>query len=251
MVMYEWRFYDVDYQDNYEILTEMESLKEYSKGEDNDYYPLFGQYGDAIELHRMSDGYDNEWVEIRKLITGVYVFAKTTFNCGTKIPQQFYKELAEVQGIAWKRPAPKPKTYSTPKSPEFVDYVKSTALNCAEYLRINGMVKKPKTFVDKLDIRVKRIQRSWGGLTRDGSPRITISAEYELASGKFNEYPRICKVKGIGEFHSANAIDHIHAVVAHEVAHAADYWNGDRSSHGNQWRVLYRALRKHLNVPEA
>lgn len=122
------------------------------------------------------------------------------------------------------------------------------ANECASVLAEHGAVKRPATFKKKLSPKVKNVTNSWGGINRLGIPTITISLSYHSVGGWYTEYARIAKDDEIGSFWSNNSMHHLQAVVAHEVAHAADYWDGDASSHGSEWRRRYRILRRHFGL---
>ena len=65
----------------------------------------------------------------------------------------------------------------------------------------------------------------------------------------FVEYTHIHQSSDIGGFISDNPLDHIRALIAHELAHAVHWWNietlseEDTKSHGTAWQAIYRALR--------
>lgn len=107
------------------------------------------------------------------------------------------------------------------------------------------------------DIKVKwHTKHSWGGWKG-----ITISPGYLYAlkstyySIYFREYSHIDKLPNIGGFYSCNRLNHIKALVAHELAHflqrhtnqaclpSLDY----RTPHGEGWQYLYSITRKDLN----
>lgn len=245
-VDYEWRIYSIDKYGDREIMDDFTNWKQFDEERFGNIHDTFRDFN--IELWKQDD-YEIESATVFEELGTNRLVMNREFNYGSKIPARFHKQLAQMQGVVFEI-KPVKKQYKHKKSPEYVDYVKSTALSCAKYLEKNTMVKKPKTFTKELLVTVKQINGSWGGVRRQGEPFITIPALYEEAKGKFHEYARIRKIKGIGEFHSDDTNDHIHAVVAHEIAHAVDYWNGVESAHGSEWRVVYRALRKHLNVPE-
>jgi hypothetical protein len=136
---------------------------------------------------------------------------------------------------------------------EFQIYVEEIAHQCVDILIAEKLVKRPKTFKRQLVIQTKAVRKGWGGLTRRTSkgtrkPRITIPKRFATASGLFPEYKSFENDQQIGSFHSDNPKHHICAIVAHEVAHAADHWSGDFSSHGSEWRGRYRLLRKKMNL---
>lgn len=95
---------------------------------------------------------------------------------------------------------------------------------------------------------------SWGG--RNG---ITISPGYLYDSAyfrfRFREYQHISESPVIGDFTSLNRLNHVKALVAHELAHFLqrhtrhasvpdlDY----RRSHGEGWQYLYSVTRAELN----
>lgn len=136
---------------------------------------------------------------------------------------------------------------------EYRSYIETTAYQCVDILIAERLVKRPKTFKRHLVIQIKQVRRGWGGLTRRTNkgrrnPRITIPRRFACATGLFPEYKSFQKDHQIGSFQSDDPRHHIAAVVAHEVAHAADHWNGDFSSHGSEWKGRYRTLRKELGL---
>ncbi|MEI9747423.1 MULTISPECIES: M48 family metalloprotease [Morganellaceae] len=114
-------------------------------------------------------------------------------------------------------------------------------------------------------------KHSWGG-----HRNITISPGYlyepdlveiyglHMFACHFHEYAHVCMDKEIGSFYSSNRLDHLKALVAHELAHflqsnthsrnftqaatqhlpRLDY----RTPHGEGWQFLYRYLKKPLNL---
>jgi len=136
---------------------------------------------------------------------------------------------------------------------DYLSYVETTAHQCVDILVAENLVKRPKTFKRLLVIKIKAVKRGWGGLTRRTSrgkrnPRITIPKRFASATGLFPEYKSFQNDHQIGSFNSNNTRHHIAAIVVHEVAHAADHWSGDFSSHGSEWRGRYRILRKELGL---
>jgi hypothetical protein len=136
---------------------------------------------------------------------------------------------------------------------QFRVLVDSIAHECADELIRKKLVKRPAIFKRKLKVEVKNINRCWGGLRHDRrgkskSPVISISTKYIDKAGLFKEYSRIAKDLEIGSFYSSLILHHIQAVVCHEIAHAADYWSGDRSRHGSEWRYRYRTLRRYFGL---
>lgn len=135
----------------------------------------------------------------------------------------------------------------------FHTHVEQVALRCAELLVERKLVKRPGLFKRMLEVKTKNTRGSWGGLTpkrrnKAVRPTITIAKSYKDAAGKFHEYKQHQDDPEIGEFHSDDPRHHIAAVVAHEVAHAADHWSGDFTSHGSEWRHRYRVLRRELGL---
>lgn len=131
--------------------------------------------------------------------------------------------------------------------------VVDAAHQCADLLIDRKLVKRPKLFKRMLEVKTKAVRGCWGGLTpqrrnKPARPTITIAKRYATATGDFWEYPRHREDPEIGAFNSDNTDHHILAVVAHEIAHAADHWSGDYSSHGSEWRHRYRTLRRELGL---
>lgn len=128
-------------------------------------------------------------------------------------------------------------------------------------------------YIGKLPV----VRVNWGAKNSWGCSRyITIGPAYlyrpELAtlySGRyfgyrFNEYLHVCQDLEIGSFYSMSRLDHIKAIVAHELAHFFQFnarkHNFDssiakeclpqldyRTSHGEGWQYLYRYMRKPFN----
>lgn len=143
----------------------------------------------------------------------------------------------------------------SPDTQSFHEQVEAIAKECAATLIANRAVRRPKLFLRLLSVQTKAVRRSWGGLTRKQKgklqrPRITIAKRYAHASGQFQEYRSIAEDPEIGTFYSDLNADHVRAVVAHEMAHAADYWDGDQTGHGSEWRYRYRILRRALGLTE-
>lgn len=122
------------------------------------------------------------------------------------------------------------------------------------------------------------VRVNWAAKNSWGSRRyITISPGYlyapELVEAfgmrgfayRYHEYAHICEDKEIGAFYSINRLDHLKALVAHELAHffqfnthphnfesqnvnqqlpRLDY----RTPHGKGWQFIYRYLKKPLNL---
>ncbi|EPL6275065.1 hypothetical protein N6147_001711 [Proteus mirabilis] len=123
------------------------------------------------------------------------------------------------------------------------------------------------------DVRVNwAAKNSWGG-----HRNITISPGYlyepdlveiygqRIFACHFHEYAHVCMDNEIGSFYSINRLDHLKALVAHELAHffqfnthplnfesqnakqqlpRLDY----RTPHGKGWQFIYRHLKKPLNL---
>lgn len=137
----------------------------------------------------------------------------------------------------------------------FNEQVTLIAHQCADILIANKMVKRPATFKKKLTVKTTATDRCWGGLGRKRTgrrytyhPRISISTRREGRVGHYPEYARIAKDPEIGEFHSDDPAHLLTAIVAHEVAHAADHWTHWSGGHGSEWRRRYRVLRKALGI---
>ncbi|MEX9785668.1 MULTISPECIES: hypothetical protein [Providencia] len=115
-------------------------------------------------------------------------------------------------------------------------------------------------------------KNSWGG-----HRNITISPGYlyetdlveiyglRMFACYFHEYAHVCKDKEIGSFYSINRLDHLRALVAHELAHffqfntaSKNYNQHDakqhlprldyRTPHGEGWQYIYRYLKMPLNL---
>ncbi|MCU6593593.1 hypothetical protein [Klebsiella pneumoniae] len=97
---------------------------------------------------------------------------------------------------------------------------------------------------------------SWGG--RKGitiSPGYLYNTSSDFFGFAFREYRHVSKSPLIGDFISLNRLNHVKALVAHELAHflqrnteyasvpALDY----RRSHGEGWQYLYTVTRADLN----
>lgn len=142
------------------------------------------------------------------------------------------------------------------ESATFQQQVEAIARECATILIANKAINRPTLFLRLLQVQTKNTRRSWGGLTRKQRgklqrPRISIAKRYATATGEFREYRAIADDPEIGSFRSNQTEQHIAAVVAHEIAHAADYWDGDRTGHGSEWRYRYRILRRALKLTRA
>ncbi len=101
-------------------------------------------------------------------------------------------------------------------------------------------------------MRTKKTKGSYGGLTKPDSkgkqkPRITIAEKFAQATGPFQEYRSFRHDPEIGDFISDDTQHHIQAVVAHEIAHAVNHWNG-HTGHGPEWKYSYRLLRREFGL---
>lgn len=246
-VSYEWIFYTVDDNGDREIAYDSDKLEHII--DDSDELDQF-----EIVLNRYSDQTMEQSSLYLDVTTNHYELERE-FDCGTKVPIRFHKEVANLQNLLFD--LSRHKTNTMPKkltngSESFVKEVNDSVGSCIHYLS-NGRlsVRRPAAFNKRFLVSIKNTRRCWGGVDRKGSPRITISSRYAKATGLYREYPSIAHMKGIGNFVSEDVTDHIRAMVAHEMAHAADLWNKDSTApHGASWRHLYRKLREHLNVPE-
>jgi len=120
---------------------------------------------------------------------------------------------------------------------------------CVEIAVGLKLIKRPKMFVKKMKVYVKRIERCWGGVVKT-NPHMSFGLNSRNISGSgkgnFDEYKHIDKSKTIGGFKSANPLLPRMAVIAHEVAHAIDHWNKDTGwgAHKETWRFIYGQLRR-------
>lgn len=131
---------------------------------------------------------------------------------------------------------------------ELHEYASSIAEICADLLINHGMVRRPETFRRKLTVKVRKMRSGGCGGVRGGIPTITIADRYINEIGLFWEYPSHREDPEIGEFYSEDPTDHIKAIVAHEIAHAADHWSGNNTNHGSEWKWRYRMLRRELGL---
>lgn len=151
---------------------------------------------------------------------------------------------------------------------------------CLDVVNRLDLVKhKNLVFFRRFEVSIGSGDRAWGGC-KNGIPKIRISVycrdhnkeqwlnelqdrvwfkmkvwKEALERAKNNEwmfieYSHIHKDHDIGSFISDNPLDHVRAVVAHEIAHAIHWWHINECGHkrtrphGGDWRFLYRALRR-------
>ncbi|ELO5146952.1 hypothetical protein QHC70_003698 [Citrobacter freundii] len=99
-------------------------------------------------------------------------------------------------------------------------------------------------------------KNSWGG--RKGitiSPGYLYSSKSDFFGFTYREYRHVSKSPLIGDFISLNRINHVKALVAHELAHFLQYNTAHasvpsldyRRSHGEGWQYLYTVTRADLN----
>ena len=138
----------------------------------------------------------------------------------------------------------------------YQEQIEGLVVLCYDILVEHKALKRPALFLQKLEITTPNTKRSYGGVwyckrTSQPWPFVRISTYYSTVQGVFWEYRSHRDDPEIGSFNSPRSIHHMAAVVAHELAHAADFWNGDVSKsgpHGANWKRLYRLLRRELNL---
>jgi len=106
-------------------------------------------------------------------------------------------------------------------------------------------------------LRNKRVRIRWSGkISRGGKRGISIAPLPEIMSTNFIEYDRIKKLKDIGSF-EGNLQTRIFALIAHEMAHVAQYSYEEainleivpsalKQPHGLGWQEIYRYLRVNM-----
>lgn len=139
-------------------------------------------------------------------------------------------------------------------------------------LSLGLVTHEPETFRKLFQLRRSNSRyRAYGGVrpgrTGHPVPYIAMGKAYQSIHscdhpGKFREYRRIQHDPEIGSY-EGKGFECTRALVCHEVAHAITYWNWnlrfterlpDQSlrarpkPHGNEWRALYRALRRFFGL---
>jgi hypothetical protein len=156
----------------------------------------------------------------------------------------------------------------------FKDCVVDSVYEFLPIIKKHNLVKDFDSFLELLIVNIKTCKVSRGGLNSKGHPYITIersnmlwnkqdfiqevlaknplnlrypwSEQYICAlkdKWMFAEYAKINNDLIIGGFISNIRERHVACVVAHELAHAMDYFDGDNSAHGEKWQYRYRILR--------
>lgn len=144
---------------------------------------------------------------------------------------------------------------------------------CLDVIKSKKLVNNFDEFNEKLLVNIKTINTAYGGINKQGYPHITIcrndrfwnkekhinkilnqcennwnfeeAKKYaKLNKWLFVEYRSFHKDEWIGGFISNSKERHLLGLIAHEVSHACDYFDGDNSAHGNPWRYRYKELRK-------
>jgi hypothetical protein len=156
----------------------------------------------------------------------------------------------------------------------FKDCIEESVYEYLPIIKEQKLVHNFDEFLELLIVNIKTCQTSYGGLSRKGNPYITIarhnrfwnkdlfikevlernplnqrypwSEQYICAlknKWMFAEYARINNDPIIGGFISNIKERHVACIVAHELSHAMDYFDGDKSSHGEKWQQRYKVLR--------
>jgi hypothetical protein len=127
-------------------------------------------------------------------------------------------------------------------------YINALVNQCIEIAIEQKLIRRPKSFEKNLDVKFHNGIGCYGGCWK-GQAYVSFGLSPE---GWFNpkikhnrEYKRYAKSPYIGSFTTKKSSLVHKATVAHEIAHAIQFWNGNPGKpHGYEWRIIYRKIRE-------
>lgn len=132
-------------------------------------------------------------------------------------------------------------------------HIRQLINECIESAVELKLIRRPKSFQRVLAIRFHNGCISRGGGNELKAARLAFAMngeDFKSDARIFREYKRHNKSKFIGGFTTNNSLDCRKALIAHELAHAIQFWNGNPGkAHGKEWRKIYHAIREHWVNP--